>query len=164
MNENYYRILGLDNFASQKEVKEAYRKLAKKYHPDKHPDKPSYEDKFKRISTAYSVLRDDSKKAHFDEKLKYKTSINTSNSPRYASAPFYSTKKRKYTPTAWMYARIFIIAFIMAVVLIPLTLLYQSSVRYYERGLEALEQGDIDKSLLNFNRAMTQFGGRSVEA
>lgn len=170
MIDNYYHILGLNEFASIEEVKLAYRKLAKKYHPDRNPDKPDYEEKFKRISSAYQVLSDLDKKADYDGKLIFKKQQNNrpkvaKRYPRYAPPEsYYAKKKRQYTPMAWMYAKIFIIALIMAVVLIPLTLLYQSSVRYYENGLEAYAKGDLSDALANFNNAMTQFGGRSLQA
>jgi len=162
MNENYYHVLGLDNFSSVEDVKVAYRKLVKKYHPDKNPGKPENEEIFKRISNAYSILSNPESKATYDDKLNHK--INPPARPKYARAPYYSSKKKQYTPTAWMYAKIFIIVFIMAIVLIPLTLLYQSSVRYYEKGLEEYGNGHISSSLLNFNSAISQFGGRSVQA
>ncbi len=55
MLDNYYKILGLNNNASEKEIKKAYRKMALKYHPDKNSDKDT-SDKFKEISDAYQIL------------------------------------------------------------------------------------------------------------
>ena len=65
MNE-HYRTLGVDPGASKGEIKKAYRALAQKYHPDKNPDDPSAEEKFKKISEAYSVLHDDNQRAAYD--------------------------------------------------------------------------------------------------
>ncbi|ELR73798.1 Chaperone protein DnaJ [Fulvivirga imtechensis AK7] len=162
MKDNYYHILGLDNFASKEEIKKAYRTLAKQYHPDKKPGNPDLEEQFKRINKAYQVLSDPVKKQQFDYQL---LSPQISTAPRYtARKSYYSTERRRYTPTAWMYGKIFIILFIMAVILIPLTLLYQSSVRAYDEGMEAYENGDAYEALSYFNRAIMMFGGRSEEA
>lgn len=62
---DYYDMLGVDKNATQDEIKRAYRKLAKKYHPDRSDD-PSAEEKFKRISEAYGVLSDEKKRSQYD--------------------------------------------------------------------------------------------------
>jgi molecular chaperone DnaJ len=63
---DYYEILGISKDASADEIKSAYRKLAVKYHPDKNPDNPEAEDKFKEASEAYEVLSNDDKRARYD--------------------------------------------------------------------------------------------------
>ncbi|MBN2223289.1 MAG: DnaJ domain-containing protein [Deltaproteobacteria bacterium] len=65
--KDYYEALGLSRGASIDEIKKAYRKLARKYHPDMNPGDPSAEDKFKDISEAYEVLTDPEKKKMFDQ-------------------------------------------------------------------------------------------------
>jgi len=64
--KNLYEVLGLEKSASQEEIKRAFRKLAKEYHPDRHPDNPEAEDKFKEISSAYEVLGDPTKRKRYD--------------------------------------------------------------------------------------------------
>jgi len=64
--EDYYTILGVSRDSSKEEIKKAYKKLAKQYHPDISKDS-SAEEKFKKISEAYAVLSDDTKKQQYDQ-------------------------------------------------------------------------------------------------
>lgn len=64
--QDYYQILGVDKRASSEEIKKQYRKLAMLHHPDKNPDKPEAEDKFRQINEAYDVLSDPEKRQRFD--------------------------------------------------------------------------------------------------
>lgn len=63
---DYYEILGVSKNATDVEIKAAYRKLAIKHHPDKNPDDPEAEEKFKEAAEAYSVLSDANKRASYD--------------------------------------------------------------------------------------------------
>lgn len=65
-NKNYYEVLGVDKSASADEIKSAYRRLAKKYHPDLNKA-PEAAEKFKEINEAYEVLGDDKKRANYDQ-------------------------------------------------------------------------------------------------
>jgi molecular chaperone DnaJ len=63
---DYYEILGVSRAASDVEIKSAYRKLAMQYHPDRNPNNPDAEEKFKECSEAYAVLADQDKRARYD--------------------------------------------------------------------------------------------------
>ncbi|PIU85689.1 MAG: molecular chaperone DnaJ, partial [Deltaproteobacteria bacterium CG06_land_8_20_14_3_00_44_19] len=65
--KDYYEIPGLKRDASAKEIKNAYRKLARKYHPDVNPDNKEAEEKFKEINEANEVLGDPGKKTKYDQ-------------------------------------------------------------------------------------------------
>ena len=64
---DYYEVLGINRSADEKEIKRAYRKLAKKYHPDMNPGDKQAEQKFKEITEAYNVLSDQEKKKLYDQ-------------------------------------------------------------------------------------------------
>lgn len=64
---DYYEVLGVSKEAGADEIKSAYRKLAKKYHPDVNPNNPEAESKFKEASEAYAVLSDDEKRATYNQ-------------------------------------------------------------------------------------------------
>ncbi|MBQ8885104.1 MAG: molecular chaperone DnaJ [Clostridia bacterium] len=69
--KNYYEILGVDKKASADEIKAAYRKLAKQYHPDLHPGDEKAAEKFKEVNEAHETLSDDQKRAAYDYELEH---------------------------------------------------------------------------------------------
>lgn len=64
---DYYEILGVERSATAAEIKKAYRKVALKYHPDRNPDNPDAEEKFKEAAEAYEILSDEQKRARYNQ-------------------------------------------------------------------------------------------------
>lgn len=69
--KDYYAILGVPETAELEEIKKAYRKLARTYHPDLNPNNPQAEERFKEVSEAYAVLSDPKKRAEYDRLRRY---------------------------------------------------------------------------------------------
>ena len=82
--KNYYEILGVNQQATIKEIKKAYRDLAKKYHSDSHPDDTSTDELMKEINAAYEVLSDPIKRANYDYNLKNNLNFNETDEVREA--------------------------------------------------------------------------------
>ncbi|QSE96701.1 tetratricopeptide repeat protein [Fulvivirga lutea] len=168
MNENYYRILGLDNFASDVEIKRAYRQLAKKYHPDKNQNT---EEQFKRITEAYKKLSDPAFRSLQDEWLRNPTAVNQQVYNRYQQKPtyrkrtrYYTTERTHFSPKVKMYGSVFIIAFVMAIILIPIGLMYKASSYHFNQAEEYRLKGQFGNALLNYKQAITWFGEKTEEA
>jgi molecular chaperone DnaJ len=83
MAKDYYDILGVSEDASKKEIDRAYRRLAKKYHPDRNPDNDEAEEKFKEISEAHEVLSDPEKREEYDTMRRARTQGDFGGFERY---------------------------------------------------------------------------------
>lgn len=93
--KNYYITLGVKNTASLEEIKLAFRRLAKKYHPDKNHENKSAEESFKEVQEAYAVLSNYEKRKKYDLKFSY-------------ASHYEQVRKKTYTPytgNAYHYAQ-----------------------------------------------------------
>lgn len=87
VREDYYQLLDTEPTASKQELREAYRRVAKRYHPDLNGDSPAAEERFKLIAEAWRVLGDDEKRAEYDDWL--------DRHHRYAAMPELNTLPRR---------------------------------------------------------------------
>lgn len=94
MAKDYYKTLGVGRDADEKEIKKAFRKLAKQHHPDANPNNPTSEAKFKELNEAYEVLGDSEKRAQYDrfgaDVDRYQSQPNTWQGGGAAGAPYYT--------------------------------------------------------------------------
>lgn len=96
---NYYHILGLQENATQQEIKAAFKKLAVQFHPDKHSGNLEMEDKFKEINEAYQILSNEYEKARYDLKLNYQYFSQTTTHQNPYSYPRRQQRRTYYRPT-----------------------------------------------------------------
>ena len=88
-NRDYYKILGVTTKTPKEELKQKYRELAKKFHPDSNKGSKEAEDKFKIISEAYEILSNAKKRKEYDRQRNYKKSASSrpSGRPNWAQQP-----------------------------------------------------------------------------
>ena len=84
--KDYYELLGVKKSASAEDIRKAFRKLARKYHPDVNPGDKSAEEKFKAISEANDVLSDPKKRKIYDQVGFYSDNIDPATAEAYARA------------------------------------------------------------------------------
>jgi tetratricopeptide (TPR) repeat protein len=119
---NYYHVLGLSENATPLEIKAAFKRLAVKYHPDKHPGVAGMEEKFKEVNQAHQILTNEYEKARFDLQLKYRQFSHSHQPPpysyhqrpQYKRRPGYSPPKIDYRQNAIATIYAFGITFIIA--------------------------------------------------
>lgn len=180
MRRNFYQVLEVTQTASQKEIKLAFRKLAKQFHPDKNDGNVELEEEFKKINEAYHTLSDENKRWAYDMalQLQQNPSLNTTSTAqthtyrRYTRArprPYQSYNPPPKPPTtyslkAYIQAAFFI-SFLVVMVILGITLLNRySSYYYYQEALKDYKKGLYQSALSNLEFSINDFGNKSAEA
>lgn len=156
--KNYYQVLGLPNYAPLTDVKRAYKRMAMRYHPDRNPDNPQAEERFKEANEAYQVLSLPEAKAKYDLLLENGYQFRWSEPHRSRSPERkYTQKKRpaqnprravQREPEIKNYVATFIACMIVAVIYLFITTGVDLTSRYhYLRALSAYEKGDFEAAL-----------------
>jgi curved DNA-binding protein CbpA len=169
--KNYYFILGLNIYAREHEIKQAYRKLALQYHPDRNPSKEA-EEIFKEVNEAYEILGDSQRKFEYDQLLIGVPVSKPHRDPRYRPRPpgaYNRDSKKELLETMRSYLRYAImvsrLALLFAVVLIAdyslppektkKEVLHLQSKREY-RGARSYQLELEDGNTINLNRLTAQ--------
>jgi hypothetical protein len=101
MAANFYEILGLSRYATEAEIKKAFKELAKKYHPDKHPGQSFYEEHFKKINEAYQTLSDSKSRKVYDLRLFYNQVPSSHQSQQSTSQQTQQRPQQTYTQSTY---------------------------------------------------------------
>lgn len=172
---NYYHILEVGYDASQDDVKLAYRRLAKMYHPDVNANDTEKAEMFKLISEAYKVLSDADKKAAYD--LRLLLGVHEEYSSSENNSYFYDTRSRTfryryyrkrepvtYSRRTYLAVSSFLLLVASAIWLVPISLSWYSSIYNYNQGVEYYKNGQYYAALNSLDRAIIDFGSKNSEA
>lgn len=164
---NYYSILGVRSTASTAEIKTAYKKLAKAYHPDKNPGNVAAEEKFKRINEAYHILTDANKRARFDyqlETIASKTSRKDYTREARSSSPDYHQPQQRqpYYKIDKTYFKTQGLTLLVFIAIAGLCLIVVQSFRYFTQQKQVQEYQVLAMDLKNVNALFSS--GKTKEA
>lgn len=178
MSLNYYHVLEVGYNASPEDVKQAYRRLAKKYHPDVNADDSEKAEMFKVVSKAYKVLSDEDRKAAYDLRLLldvqdeytyaaggYSSNYDAQSRTSRAWRSYYRKHEPvTYSKKTYVAVTLFLIFVVAVVLLVPLSLIRYSSSYNYDKGLEYYRNGQYHAALNRLDKAIKDFGNKNVES
>lgn len=162
MASTFYEVLGVSRFATDAEIKKAFKELAKKYHPDKHPGEKFYEEHFKKINEAYQTLSNPQSRQRYDLRInynqhtppprsQYRQATNQQRSSSQKQAPFTNYKKpqasrsdasQKKLNKYYVYIGIGAFVFILASAWFYNFMNAYASKEYYTEGLKEEQKGN----------------------
>ncbi len=176
MAKNYYDILGVPRTANEAEIKQAYRALAKQYHPDKNPDNKPAEEYFKLVNDAYNVLSDAYQRETYDLSLEVAQAPPqqpTASQARYHPPAYYTYQAQRsdaqhesytYSKETKIKAGIFVAGIIILVFGFTLGVQYFAAEHYYQEGVAFYEAGNSMAALNSLDLALRDFGMRNQQA
>lgn len=167
MASTFYEVLGVSRFATDADIKKAFKELAKKYHPDKHPGEKFYEEHFKKINEAHQTLSNPQARQRYDLRVfysqntpppqqKYKQSTNQQRTTSQKQTPYTNYKKPQANRSAasqkklnkyYVYIGIGAFVFIMACTWFYNFMNAYASDKYYAEGLKEEQKGNNVKAM-----------------
>jgi hypothetical protein len=159
MAEDYYTTLGVHRNASAEEIAKAYRKLARKYHPDLNPDDPEAEKKFEEVQAAFEVLSDSEQRAAYNRKPQSFATLtrspedlaNVSDNLEGSGRVFAEVRRqsRKRPPFSWRIGSQYVSAMIVATVIwmVVASVLWLCSLEANAEGPMSREDSDLGRLL-----------------
>lgn len=173
MLPDYYEILKIEKSASKAEVRQAYRHLAKQYHPDLNPGNKQAEENFKLINEAYKILSDEYKKAFYDLSMLYDAQGSPAPRENYPNnsygrqrryQPVYKKDKVVYSKKAYFQAFLLLGGLVIFAFIATILMNKYSSYYYYKEATKYAENGQYYSALSNLDHAITDFGSKNSEA
>jgi curved DNA-binding protein CbpA len=147
MASTFYEVLGVSKFASTDDIKKAYKNLAKKYHPDKHPGSKFHEEHFKKINEAYQTLSNQQARSRYDLKINYAEEKQYAQKAYKKPQSNRSTQSQKKLNRYYIYIAIGAVLFIVASTWFYNFMNDYAAKEYFTEGLQEEQKGNEVKAM-----------------